>query len=386
MIAETEISFQYLGSSQTFVGTLATIVLMCILVGNSNFIYTILKAVANQMQKQCNPSDLPSKVSFVELYGNDSYKLLQLSADESNKQRPEVRNKASQKLLEITMQISQFQFQYIPPKLSSKVKSPEHFLAPLYSFAFVMIMFIFDELLRSSHIGCNDLLVSTLSVFTLLSYVYWSVVWFIYCTRLYKSHYSGHKPKGLIYRISRRITTYGLIKSCILRLSFMILCVVVTLLITKYLVFVGDSVRFFLFWSVGIVLPSSLIGYPLSKTSPRDVNRGYLPTILHVCLLGILSVVISLVVLNLASHFEDMSYLIKAYNDSFYLKTFTILFVLLNGLLVPLFLPFLCYKILCIIAQEAPRRAQKEVDKMIDKWISEIKEINKGVTLTHQTN
>lgn len=386
MIAETEISFQYLGSSQTFVGTLATIVLMCILVGNSNFIYTILKAVANQMQKQCNPSDLPSKVSFAGLYGNDSYKLLQLSADETNKQKPELRNKASQKLLEISMQISQFQFQYIPPKLSSKVKSPEHFLAPLYSFAFVMIMFIFDELLRSSHIGCNDLLVSTLSVFTLLSYIYWSIAWFVYCSRLYNSHYSKYRPKGIIYKIARWVSSRGLIYSCIIRIVFILVSIGFALVISKYAMFVGDDARFFLFWSLGVVFPSLLIGYPLTKASTRDVNRGYLPTILHVCLLGGLSMVISLLVLNLASNFEGMSYLIKTYDDSFCLKTYTILFVLLNGLLIPLFLPFLCYKLLCVIAQKAPSRAQKEVEKMIEKWISEIQEINKEVTLAQQTN
>lgn len=379
MIAES--SFQYLGSSQTFVGTLATIVLMCILVGSSNFIYSILKAVANQMQKQCNPTDLPSKVSFAALYNNDSYKLLQMSAVETNDLEPDIRNKASQKLLEITMQVSSFQYQYIPPKLSSKVKSPEHFLSPLYSFAFVLIMFIFDELLRSSHITCNDLLVSTLSAFTLFSFVYWIIMWCNYCARLYNSRYFTKKPKGPIYRISRKINSLGIIMSCLIRCFFLFMCSGFALIITRYATGMMDNLRFGLFWTLGIVFPSMVIGLSLTRTSSNEVNKRYLPTILHVCLLGILSLVISVLVLKLSSHSEHLSYLVLHYTDSFYLKLFTILFVLLNGLIFPLFLPFACYKILCVIAQNAPRKAQNEVDKMIKKWIEEIQEISKDITL-----
>lgn len=73
-------SLIFLGDSQTFVGVLATIIVMCVIVGESNFIYKILNLIKKQMSD--NMADISAEVSYSKLHDDSDYKLLKVLISE----------------------------------------------------------------------------------------------------------------------------------------------------------------------------------------------------------------------------------------------------------------------------------------------------------------
>lgn len=62
------------------------------------------------------------------------------------------------------------------------MQSDEIVRAPLYTFIFSIMVFLFDEYFRGSFFPFKEMVFTTLSFLTLFSVIYWSVIWinFIY--------------------------------------------------------------------------------------------------------------------------------------------------------------------------------------------------------------
>ncbi len=170
---------QYLGSSQTFVGVIATIVVLCVLVGDGNFVYKILESIKVRLKEEIkNASVTPN---FDAVAGLSSYKTVKMCAEGSSKSPQKVVDECLKSVSHIGIQRTFLQSDYIIPDLERP--SSEQYLAPLYTFYFVLIMFVCDEFLRSDRIHCNDMIVTFLTCFTLFSVFYWMVKWCSFCSR-----------------------------------------------------------------------------------------------------------------------------------------------------------------------------------------------------------
>ena len=174
----------FLDGSQTFVGVLATIIVMCVLAGENNFIYKILTLIKTQMAD--NLKNVSSDINFCKLKNDSDYKLLKVLMGDKKRLTNEQRIKGGALLSRISLWKSTFQIEHAKPELSGEDR--EISLAPLFTFMFVLVVFIYDELLRSALVPFNDFFVSSLSFFTLFSSVYWIVKWITYLVDLYQNN------------------------------------------------------------------------------------------------------------------------------------------------------------------------------------------------------
>lgn len=184
-------SIAFLGESQTFVGVLATVIVMCVIVGDSNFIHKILDLIKRQMAD--NLKNVSAEVSFAKLHDDSDYKLLKVLISDK-KMPPEHQSVGGQLLSDISLWKSTVQVESAKPEMQGVDR--ELTQAALYSFLFVLVVFLFDELFRTTLISYNDFMVSVLSLFTLFSSIYWSCKWGTYVLDLIRNN--GKRTYNLV--------------------------------------------------------------------------------------------------------------------------------------------------------------------------------------------
>lgn len=188
--------FELLGSSQTFLGTLATLAILCIFHNDNNFIYKILEAVRTDFQEEINK--LRTHIRFENITKTAEYKLLIFFINDSRSDFNK-KQEGTKLLTEIARVQQELQFKYGVPLETEgdtqfeRIKTAkEQVIAPLYTFGSCVLIFIFDELLRMPQIKYNDFLCSTLVAFIAISFFYWVWIWkkfmVIFC-------FSGQKDK-----------------------------------------------------------------------------------------------------------------------------------------------------------------------------------------------
>lgn len=200
---EGEDIFELLGSSQTFLGTLATLVILCIFHNDNNFIYKILEAVRADFQEEINK--LRMHIRFENITRTAEYKLLIFFV---NDPRSDLNKKqeGTKLLTEIAKIQQELQFKYGVPLETEgdtqfeKIKTAkEQVIAPLYTFGLCVLIFIFDELLRMPQIKYNDFLCSILIAFIVISFFYWVWIWIKFIVVFYlpiQTIQKDKKPDG----------------------------------------------------------------------------------------------------------------------------------------------------------------------------------------------
>lgn len=196
-----------LGDSQTFLGVLATLLVLCLFyegrrrshktpipdenanpetgdeeVGGNNFLFRILHSEKERIKEKISEiekkfADLGDSLSVSEIYE----KIRIISGNENADQN--VKNRAGlflskysriQSKLKITTVADQF-------KLMSTIETDnEQFRAPLFSFALSILAFCLDEF----WILCpnwHDVISVFLGVMTLISTIYWTLIWIASC-------------------------------------------------------------------------------------------------------------------------------------------------------------------------------------------------------------
>lgn len=101
----------FLGSSQTFLGTLATLTILCVLFSESNFIHEILKDIMNGFKDEIKSMRVNTK--FEEITDSSEYKSLSLYVNE-NHQNDSLNAEGIKLLSEITLAKQSMQFKYAP--------------------------------------------------------------------------------------------------------------------------------------------------------------------------------------------------------------------------------------------------------------------------------
>lgn len=363
----------FLGGSQTFVGVLTTVIVMCVLAGDNNFIFKILSLIKTQMAD--NLKNVSSDINYNKLYDNSDFKLLKVLMDDKGNLSEDQKAEGGKILNQINLWKSDFQIENVKPQLYGEDR--EISLAPLYSFLFVLVVFLYDEMLRSSAIQFNDFLVSSLSFFTLFSSVYWLGKWMTYVIDLFRNN--GNRTYNLLSNGSfskiMQIVHFTPFKNDWIRMGsefvwfFFIAILVLIMHIHGLLLAV-------LLTLLGVVLPFIIEGFyhlhPIGKKE-SDSDKGYRSTLNHFGRLLFLSLLVTSVYFLMSSSIPTFNDLLIPYDGLQWLKIFSVGFVIINGLVAPSVLPFHSYRLLSRQVIKKPQKMQERVDKEIEKLLKEVK-------------
>ena len=142
-----DLTFEILGGSQTFLGTLATIIILFILEDKSNLIKTVLDEIRTRIEGQLSLLK-KTKTSYDEIYETSDYKLLKLSLERDTLDA-ELRNEILETISDISSQKSDFSTMFLSVESNDKQllnnisDAKEKNLAPLYTLLFTLCIFIF---------------------------------------------------------------------------------------------------------------------------------------------------------------------------------------------------------------------------------------------------
>ena len=250
-------SIVFLGGSQTFLGVLATIIVMCVLKGDSNFIFKILTLIKEQMAE--NLKNVSADVNFDRLHNDSDYKLLRILLGNKKQLTPQQIEEGVTLLNDVNIWKSSFQVESAKPDLQGI--DHELTLAPLYTFLFVLVVFFFDEFLRSDVVPFNDFLVSVLTFFTLLSSVYWLGQWVTYCFDIF--HNDGKRTYTLLsdsrYSFFMQQLHNSLLRKSLVRHLLESLWFLIVLLVLWIAGIQGPSANYML-TAIGVVTPIAFEG------------------------------------------------------------------------------------------------------------------------------
>lgn len=368
-------SIAFLGESQTFIGVLATVIVMCVIVGESNFIHKILDLIKRQMAD--NLKNVSAEVSFAKLHDDSDYKLLKVLISDK-KMPPEYQSLGGQLLSDISLWKSTAQVESAKSEMQGEDR--ELTQAALYSFLFVLVLFLFDELFRTTLIPYNDFMVSVLSLFTLFSSIYWVCKWGTYVLDLIRNN--GKRTYNLV--TESRLTKLMLslhqtsLKNDWWRMLLEILyssSVVAAMTIAN----IDGPLLTYAIIIVGVLPPFIAEGlfhlYPIEKIE-SDLDDGYKTILNHFGRMLFMSIAVSALFVVFDNTFLSTRGMMLSYDNLRTLKIFSVGFIIFNGLVIPSVLPFHTYRYLSRSVLKKPNRLQKRVDREITAYLKKVK----GVT------
>lgn len=359
---------ELLGSSQTFLGTLATLTILCVFHNKSNFILNILGQVKKNFQNEINSLRINTK--FENITESSDYKLLNRYLNDSNND-PKLREEGIKLMSEISVAEQQLQIQYAPVENQGDVlidriyKSEEQILSPLYTFGYCIILFIFDELLRIPVIGHTNYFCSTLTVFSLFSAIFWIFVWGKFLIKYIpkqKTEFSSTTTNN------KRKTLNKKIQSFFFKLSIISICILMGM-------FLCHACLPYEYYPFGIIFllicPIICIGVlKLFPTQP-DGSYSHLFILSHLTIFLFLAFCFCFIIfLYIYSTNNYNQWLQPFHIHSFKIATF--IAILLNGLILPFIMPYICYYSIYYRAQKDVRKSEKESQSLTHDLLQEL--------------
>lgn len=342
-----------LGESQTFVGVLATVVVLFILANESNFIYHVLKGLIEGCQKKVEEMqanlELQMKGAFQAIkYKDFEEEQIMAAAEDVLSANWDKFMKISAKAVDIQTRYSKGTLSPILKRLDEIKDAKETVMAPLFTFAFCILVFIVDEIVTFFP-GCVDNAVTFLTVVMIWSAVYWSWIWF----RSYKEWPEKYMPKPSEYFCMPGVV--AVVEEDDERIRYF------SQPFFEILILLGASAFFYmiLICATGLVSPSSTVIVAIILgiiiTGPAIVTgywhafscecRGqYRHSFLFAHFVGICGLaLITVLVLNIP--ILGISDVRIPYKENLWvLKSCIIGFTLVFGLILPFFVPYLCYR------------------------------------------
>lgn len=367
---------ELLGNSQTFLGTLATLTILCIFFCKSNFIYSILEEIKMKFEEEIK--SLRTNTKIERITEKTDYKLLRQVANNDNSDNPELKAEAIALLAKITDAKLQLQFKYIPVEGTGDTliedihSSKEQILAPLYTFCYCLVIFIFDELLRIPTIGNIDFLCSVLSIFSTISIVFWGLIWIKFLIVYFP--WNSSKIHNFTKETEQRGESllYSVIKKSLLCGLFFIIGIwIIRYFILPHRYLYGIVVSF--------IIPIVYIGYKKLFVNKNAKEYTYLLTIGHFFGFILLSVLFCLILFTYIGIFDSYNHWLNPFQIDIF-KIIILCAILLNGLILPFFMPYLCYYIIYIKAQRDVKDSKTKAEAIENDLIKSLEEFSQKVT------
>ena len=369
------LSIELLGSSQTFLGTLATLIVLCIFSNENNFIYQMLKKVVENFQDEIKL--LQINTDFKNITDSSDYKLLThvvKDPDEDIQLKNEgikLKSKISNCKLNLQLEYAPVE-SYGDRQIEDIENSREQILAPLYTFGFCMMMFVFDEIFRVVAPNVHGLCCSALAVFIAFSYIFWTFIWGGFISKNYRRKpqdaYKENRCKEKLVMWAKKWKWHVTYRGGIVVL---LVVTIVLFFLTAYL----SHVYYPYAIVVSFVLPFLFMGR--WKMFVRKNNYSYMFVFKHfLCILFL-----AILLCWLFFHFflvEENGYELFSYS-LYWFKASIFVFIFFNGLIFPFLMPYLCYSSIYREARNKVRLSKEKAAKMEEEIKRDLEEFSRMV-------
>lgn len=364
-------------NSGTFLGVLVTMIVLCAYMNNNNFIHEILKDIQQRVSKQINEANTNTDIETA-IKSTASYKLLQRVIKDANTPS-ELLDEALNLDLRIQSQCDIFRGAITPDFLKPAQDtmqliddSREQFMGPLYTLFICIIVFIGDETIMSAEC-LNWGVITVITLVIIASYLFWGWIWFSYIKTvqdcLKHNGLGNTKSKCRVLCFCGKIN-YKAGMAGIIILNSITLFAIAVLPMPIFIC------RFIYFLS--LIIPVVLMA--LHRTSMHISLGVYSYEFLLKHFLMILCLAISITALFFVGAYLDTNIEnISIEYSNIMLKISILLFVLLNGLILPFIFPYLAYKLVLMFALKKAEReklnawfVRMEIDQQLNDFCDKI--------------
>lgn len=354
-----------LGNSQTFVGVLLTLNVLCIFLDrNNNFIHALLQFSVERFKTHLLLLEKNLQKKINDFKGQAYYgKIKKLANSKSKKVAAEKKKEAQglyfymeKNIVGVKVTVSEKILE-----MESVGDYSEQVLGPLYCMGFAVILFMLDEICRFFP-PTSVYPIFGINVITMLSSAYWLMIWITFFVHS-KSIHEKSEADNWILRMDNKISKFGT------AVVEMILCLVIYWLCLRFLPWnLMNSWGRVVLNIVAFILPITLIGLWRMCLSG---NKGYF-SYLHV--LGHLVVIVmyALGITIIFALFQNIQESTETFMFNLdWMRLLSVTFLLCNGLL----LPFIGPLIVCYIKFRKEKREREDnlnnIDKSIDSSIQQ---------------
>ncbi len=373
MFLYTSSHFSLLDGSQTLLGVLATIVILCVILNANNPIHSILSSVREKISTTI--TDIAKEV-VDQIRDDVRYLLLRIREKGDEPEDGEVKKGLPIILINEIQPIENrcnTEFDKIKGKYLNHCEyiseTEEQTSAPIYTFLFCLIVFICEELLYYPNIIGKDQLMTFLLSFVLLSCVLWTSLWgfFIGRTRLKtdrEKKTSPIVPMNWTRWLYKAGTCIGL---------FLVLYV---LFIWAYSHFnISLLIDAFPIIAIGLIIISSVPFWGLRGLRRFNIkHNNYSKTFIfsHFSNITLLSIIYAFIVYFLSSMMKEIPLFINsptwAEDIRGTLKFIIIMFVIINGLVLPFCMVLFRYNHCIRIAYKDVSYHKNNFQREIDEY------------------
>lgn len=381
-------TISFLQNSQTFLGVLITLNILCIFankdedgaivpkgvnsknINDSNFILRFIhqfKVKFEEELKQLENSIAEVRKEFESSKDYTTLKRLLSKSDglssESLKKANSIDVRCSRTLADLNTLVS---YGYV--KMNSIEASNEVNRAPLFTLLFGLIFFVIDEICNRWQNGIYDNLIIFSVFFISLSSAYWIVLWiFLFCRRNYQTYTDLHKTRRWFEKIN--YIDGGVLK--------IIICI--TIFYLGILFIPIQEITYDLSWIIILalaVVPIATVGALREYYCRVKGNYSFMHTTGHLIAFAVYSVALTYVFykLNLEGLVFTESEIIIG-NIRFSI----IVFSLLNGLLFPFMIPYLKLKYISFSEMSKLSNGRKNLEKLQKTLSSDLGDICKEI-------
>jgi len=336
-------NIELLGNSQTFLGVLATLIIFFIFRKDTNLINSLLVEFENKVLNQIRflISIIPSYINPI--IESDNNQILSEFINSGNCANQKLNEEAYFLSIEISSKRDELITKYMveghcSSEILRKISNRQEFLlSPFYTLLFVIIIFVFDELLRIP-IFYNEIILSWLACIIVFSYIFMLTIWakYMYQFKCFETILQDQSSTN--YTSNKLLSSMTLFQKIVFCFTFMILFPIISNIIVYYFK-VPPLVPIF----ISYVLPFILLGLCMAIYKDNRIDYSFLHFSGHFIIIVIVSFFLVLLYYKLAcdqSNYNRMFIAISGTNGII----FSILcFTILNGILLPFALPCINY-------------------------------------------
>lgn len=375
MILECEPQFfNILGSTQTFIGVLLTLNVLCIFLDKSNnFIFALLEDQNERFVKRLIQCQDKIKKEIEAFKNSADYNVFQDIMQSLGKVPNEVRLNAQKLSFNVSVNILNYTTDitesYSP--LDKIQKYREQVLAPVFSLGFGLMVFVLDEIGRFIR---NDIGAFVLAIYAFLfvAIVYWGIIWWGFISHSAHSHDGEDAKTNWVHNVHRKL---GIWMGAFLKY---LLCGGFYWVLIKFLPWHLMNPYGKIVFSITImVLPISIFGIIRMWACRVKGEYSYMHVLGHLCAMLAYAAMIGVIYqFVLPMEYASIPFL----TNTKVLSLLISIFLLVNGIL----LPFLCPYYRCTrIYSKKNKEIQKSHDVIkgqITDFIIEFNEMCRIIT------
>lgn len=389
----------FLGNSATFLGTLVTLLVLCIFYerqmrretadgeddgpdkadqGN-NFLYRILQNERERLGMRLDSLLKRLDATRKSIQENDDYLMVKRYADGEEGVDPSNRSQAVKISIKVATRCQNLQARYVDMNgiLNKADNSTQQFTAPFYSMIFGLMLFIADEILSVSEAAAPGVK-WILGLIIIMSVLYWGLMWLSFILGPYEEGTSRFACSERINVIKEHnsflmgIYEWG---TALVIFRLMLYCV-------KWPDYSPET-NLLVVCCLGVI-PFVVIGLIRLGHSTVRGRQSYMHVLGHIVAITIYATSVYCVLYfmfdkNLGLYFD----LPTGWCAATLVRVTGIAFVLVNGLVLPFLLPFIKYHLSFYWARRRIKNGETEAGKILDDFAEDYSKFCVAVTKTH---